>query len=406
MKSREQRQEEFIHKAKEIHRNESLDYSEVMYVNNRTRVKIIDHDLDENGEEYGAYWQTPSNHLRGSSHPGKRGKKITKAKAAKQDEIIERFKRAHQGENLNYSEVEYVNMHTPVKIVCHEIAPNGEEYGVFWQEPIVHLKGCSHSQLAIDKNAQKQTYTTEQFIEKCKDVHPNYDYSYVEYHGSQEKIWIVCNKTDAKGHKHGGFWAYPDALLQGKGCPKCGNHLSVGEEEIYQYLKEIVPNEEIRRRDKKTLNGMELDIYIPSKNVAIEYDGIRWHSEEFGKDRNYHLSKTDLCLKKGVYLIHVFEDEWLNDSDEIKRLFKEKLCFKEEKIEFKESAVRTDRRWLFPSDVKCLLDNGFQIVETIPPSFTYTNGHGKRVKEIPLNEEKEKYYKIWDCGEYIWKKLD
>lgn len=404
MKSIEQRQEEFIRKAKEIHQNERLDYSEVMYVNNRTRVKIIDHDLDENGDEYGAYWQTPSNHLRGSSHPKKRGKKIAKAKAALQNEVIERFKKVHQGEQLDYSEVEYINMHTPVKIICHEIAPNGEEYGVFWQEPIVHLKGCSHSQLAIDKNVQKQTYTTEQFIEKCKAVHPNYDYSYVEYHRSQGKIWVVCNKEDSKGHKHGGFWAYPDALLQGKGCPKCGNHLSIGEEEIYQYLKEIVPNEEIRRREKKTLDGMELDIYIPSKNVAIEYDGIRWHSEEFGKDRNYHLNKTDLCLKKGVYLIHVFEDEWLNDSDEIKRLFKEKFCPKDEKVEITDGVVRTDRRWLFPIDVKRLLDNGFHIAETIEPSFMYTNGHGKRVKEIPLNEEKEKYYKIWDCGEYVWKR--
>ena len=55
MKSREQRQEEFICKAKEIHQDEQLDYSEVTYVDNRTRVKIIDHDLDENGEEYGAY---------------------------------------------------------------------------------------------------------------------------------------------------------------------------------------------------------------------------------------------------------------------------------------------------------------------------------------------------------------
>ena len=404
MKSREQRQEEFICKAKEIHQDEQLDYSEVTYVDNRTRVKVIDHDLDENGEEYGAYWQTPSNHLRGSSHPKKRGKKIAKAKAALQDEVIERFKRVHQGENLDYSEVEYVNMHTPVKIICHEIAPDGEEYGAFWQEPVVHLKGCSYSQLANDKNAQKQIYTTEQFIEKCKAVHPNYDYSYVEYHGSQEKIWVVCNKEDSKGHKHGGFWASPDALLQGKGCPKCGNHLPIGEEEIYQYLKEIVPNEEIRRRDKKILNGMELDIYIPSKNVAIEYDGIRWHSEEFGKERNYHLNKTDLCLEKGIYLIHVFEDEWLNDSDGIKRLFKEKLYPKEGKIEIKERVVRTDRRWLFPSDVKHLLGNGFHIVEAIEPSFMYTNGHGKRIKEIPLNEEKEKYDKIWDCGEYVWER--
>ena len=50
----------------------------------------------------------------------------------------------HIGENLDYSQVNYVNMHTKVKIICHELRPDGTEYGEFWQEPVVHLKGCSH----------------------------------------------------------------------------------------------------------------------------------------------------------------------------------------------------------------------------------------------------------------------
>lgn len=64
-------------------------------------------------------------------------------------------------------------------------------------------------------------------------------------------------------------------------------------------------------KNRSILNGKELDIYIPSKNVAIEYNGIKWHSEFFGhKDRHYHIDKLNGCNKKGVSLIQIFEDEY------------------------------------------------------------------------------------------------
>ena len=72
--------EEFIKRAIETHPGENLDYSLVVYKNNRTKVKIIDHDLDENGIEYGIFEQMPCNHLKGQSHPRKRQKKISSAK--------------------------------------------------------------------------------------------------------------------------------------------------------------------------------------------------------------------------------------------------------------------------------------------------------------------------------------
>lgn len=48
-----------------------------------------------------------------------------------QDEVIKRFKLVHKGENSDYSKVKYVNMHTPVCIICHEKNPQGIEYGEF-----------------------------------------------------------------------------------------------------------------------------------------------------------------------------------------------------------------------------------------------------------------------------------
>ena len=56
----EKRKNKFIETAKIIHSNENIDYSKVVYVNNRTPVCLIDRDLRPDGNEYGEFWQTPS----------------------------------------------------------------------------------------------------------------------------------------------------------------------------------------------------------------------------------------------------------------------------------------------------------------------------------------------------------
>ena len=75
-------------------------------------------------------------------------------------------------------------------------------------------------------------------------------------------------------------------------------------------------------KNKKIIKPYELDIYIPSKNIAIEYNGVIWHSEKFGKDKNYHLIKTELCEKQGIRLIHIFEDEWNKHENIVKSKIK------------------------------------------------------------------------------------
>lgn len=61
--------------------------------------------------------------------------------------------------------------------------------------------------------------------------------------------------------------------------------------------------------DKDIISPRELDVLVKDKNVAYEFDGMYWHSEE-NKPDNYHLDKTNACLQKGIKLIHVFESEW------------------------------------------------------------------------------------------------
>ena len=105
-------------------------------------------------------------------------------------------------------------------------------------------------------------------------------------------------------------------------CLKCDPLIagfSNAEKEIAEYVKSIVGEENVIENDREVLDGLELDVYIPSKKIAIEYDGLYWHGEHNGKKaRNYHLSKTVGCMNKGVKLLHIFEDEWNNKKELVK----------------------------------------------------------------------------------------
>lgn len=75
--------------------------------------------------------------------------------------------------------------------------------------------------------------------------------------------------------------------------------------------------------DRKTIAPKELDIFIPSHNLAIEVNGLLWHSENFGGiDKHYHLNKTKKCQEVGVRLIHFFE---YDDIAKIKSLIESSL---------------------------------------------------------------------------------
>lgn len=89
--------------------------------------------------------------------------------------------------------------------------------------------------------------------------------------------------------------------------------ISKYERELRDFLKENGVDFEANRQ---ILIGREIDILIPSRKIGIEFDGLKWHTEWFGKKRhNYHLDKTIECNKQGYGLIHIFEDEYVNSRD-------------------------------------------------------------------------------------------
>lgn len=87
------------------------------------------------------------------------------------------------------------------------------------------------------------------------------------------------------------------------------------ENEVYDFVKSLVDCEVIRN-DRQALNGNELDIYVPDKKLAIEFNGTYWHSTEH-KDIKYHQEKTLKCFSKNIRLIHIFEHEWIGEKQNI-----------------------------------------------------------------------------------------
>ena len=100
------------------------------------------------------------------------------------------------------------------------------------------------------------------------------------------------------------------------------NILEPNKTELYKTQRYIFDN--IKSNNKEfnnrfILDGKELDIYLPDIKLAIEYNGLLYHSEGYSDlkwlsntDKNYHLDKTNQCLEKGIQLFHIFEGENLD----------------------------------------------------------------------------------------------
>jgi hypothetical protein len=85
-----------------------------------------------------------------------------------------------------------------------------------------------------------------------------------------------------------------------------------GENELISFLNQN--NIKIETKNRKILNGKELDIFLPEFNIAIEFNGLYWHSELF-KEKDYHFNKKENCEKLGINLIFIWEDDWLYKKD-------------------------------------------------------------------------------------------
>ena len=103
-------------------------------------------------------------------------------------------------------------------------------------------------------------------------------------------------------------------------CKGCYNSFTIitskAEQEIADFISTFY-NGECVRNSRNIISPLELDLYYPEKNIAIEFNGNYWHSSKF-KNEYYHLNKFRTCLDNKIVLVSIFEYEWDSRSSDIK----------------------------------------------------------------------------------------
>ncbi len=275
---------------------DKYDYSKVNYINSITPVTII-------CPEHGEFSQQPAAHTRGS---GCMECGHTKTRKKDTATFIRESSKTHNNK-YDYSKAAYTHAHKKITIIC-------PKHGEFSQSASHHINGRGCAKCARSFVGNKTKSNNKAFIKKAIKIHGiKYDYSKVIYTTNSKQVIIICPE-------HGEFSQRASDHLTGYGCRKCTSTISNKEREIVKYLREL--DIIVNTSNRTLITPYELDIVLPDYKIAIEFNGVHWHTEKYGKGKEYHLNKTKLCQKKGYRLIHIFEDDYITNKDMILNFLK------------------------------------------------------------------------------------
>jgi hypothetical protein len=85
----------------------------------------------------------------------------------------------------------------------------------------------------------------------------------------------------------------------------------------------------------------EIDIYVPEKHLAIEVNGLYWHSSTDFTNSAKHLTKTEECLSNGIRLIHISDEKWFTKPDVVKSMLLNRLGMSQTRIHARQCTVRS-----------------------------------------------------------------
>jgi len=140
------------------------------------------------------------------------------------------------------------------------------------------------------------------------------------YVDSATKTWWRCKY----GHT---FDMRPNNAFSDQWCPSCaGVGPSKGQLEVAEFIQSLGEETIIGYRQwDKDRPKLELDIFVPGKKFAVEYDGLLFHSDYFGKVNGEHAAKASACRKAGIKLLAIFEDEWETKQELVKEMIRYRL---------------------------------------------------------------------------------
>lgn len=137
------------------------------------------------------------------------------------------------------------------------------------------------------------------------------------YKNKYQHLELRCTKCNSIQSKNLAM------LNRGPVCFVCNPKSSQGEREILEYVRSL--GVATISGDRTVIAPKELDIWIPEHNLAIEYNGLYWHSSEMKTDQKYHQQKVAACSSVGVRLLSVYEDEWRDKRQLVEAMIKHRL---------------------------------------------------------------------------------
>ena len=267
-------QAEFENRVRKAHEGK-YDLSKAQYERSDKKLEVV-------CPEHGSWWITPSNLFRKKGCPkctGKKGPKRTGIGGRRcngrmkltQAEFENRV-RSLYGDIYDFSNVIYAGVHKKIMLVC-------TQHGEFFITPNKLFCGCSCPKCGYEKMAKQKFLGQQEFENRILSLFgEKADCSDAIYRGKREKVTMRCAEHDIE------FETTPDSLFTGAwGCPKCcRSRKSKGEDSVAEYIESLGMKVERGRRD--IISPLEIDIFIPEKNLGIEYNGHYYHGESRPKN--------------------------------------------------------------------------------------------------------------------------
>lgn len=296
--------------------------------------------------------------------------------------FIQKIIKSHPNDSLDnydFSNVTYKGIQEKYEIFCnrHEGVFSQVGASLVQESSLLICPVCN-----VNNRVDSQFYTLEKFLETVPESFKELDdFSESKYLGSKLPIDVRCKK-----HNHV-YSIRPNDYQQGSRCNKCSNsRKSKPELEIFELISSWGV-QAVWRGKRDIIKGKEIDIYIPNMNLGIEYNGLFHHRKLDVRDyyKNKMASnlpiyeKSNLASDQCIFLIHIFEDEWLYRKNAVENRLKSILGVSE-RVYARSCKVREvphieckefEERWHLQGHVKCSTAIGLYLNDKLVACMTF-----------------------------------
>ena len=226
------------------------------------------------------------------------------------------------------------------------IAKANKEYPRDWKVIQEKMKATYKAKTGYEHNMQNPEFK-KQFFDNYKQTH-NGDSCGVQSKKAIENLYktlgkkheesndVLIQKVTKMGYEFIQFDDYAENKLTVK-CNRCNNTFQINRSYIYGHYKHslyyfcpycdingqhTIFEQSVLNEIKQFYNGtilhncrtltdtnIECDIVIPDYKLAIECNGLYWHSDKF-RNSSYHFNKKKDIEETGYNLIQIWEDDW------------------------------------------------------------------------------------------------